>query len=503
MVNTHDSTPHPEYLIKSIAEQGYSLETALADLIDNSITAGANKIEILDSRENGALKMFISDNGKGMTFDAMLRNMQFPSSSMESKRDPSDLGRFGLGLKTASFSQTRKLTVISRAIEDASKTYRALTWDVNMLSSGVWQIIEESEEKISLLMDQYMMAESNRAGGFIDFSPNTIIVWDGLYKYDRNSDIANNIESYNDQMSNVREYLETVFHVYLSKETETLQIRINNLRLKHFNPFPEGKGVRKIKKEQIVFGDEVLTLEGFILPRDAIKESKESNNGWVTKSKGLLDLEGIYIYRENRIILFGGWNGLIRRSPNLQLARLRVRFGNKNDDKLQLNVAKSKVVLPFEKRIPFLRYIAELKDEAKREYFSVKHKAKALLNNPKEPELFTKVPTGTYMRTEINNDFTLVEDLLESLKSEDKKKFRLFLRLVENHINKIRHFSQEVSFELIEKEVGLDVEVFKTEIINLKNRGCSSNYIKKVLFRGLGLNDSEIPSELKKMIEKI
>jgi HSP90 family molecular chaperone len=100
-----DAEPNPEYLIKSIAEQGYSLETALADLIDNSITAKAQSIEILTELIEDKLTLFISDNGVGMTKKELSDNMQFPSKSMEAKREKSDLGRFGLGMKTASFSQ--------------------------------------------------------------------------------------------------------------------------------------------------------------------------------------------------------------------------------------------------------------------------------------------------------------------------------------------------------------------------------------------------------------
>ena len=95
-----DANPNPEYLIKSIAEQGYSLETALADLIDNSISADADKIEVLtDFRNKESLKMFIVDNGNGMTEKELIQNLKFPSSSVEEKRKKNDLGRFGLGLK--------------------------------------------------------------------------------------------------------------------------------------------------------------------------------------------------------------------------------------------------------------------------------------------------------------------------------------------------------------------------------------------------------------------
>jgi HSP90 family molecular chaperone len=108
------ANPNPEFLIKSIAEQGYSLETALADLMDNSITANASRIEVLTKIDQEPFTLFLSDNGDGMSKDSLKRNMQFPSKSPDDSRESNDLGRFGLGLKTASFSQTRAFTVLSR-----------------------------------------------------------------------------------------------------------------------------------------------------------------------------------------------------------------------------------------------------------------------------------------------------------------------------------------------------------------------------------------------------
>ena len=110
--------PNPEYLIKSIAEQGYSLESSLADLMDNSVSANANKIEVLIKMEQEPFTLFIADNGNGMDEETLKASMQFPSNSPENERNVSDLGRFGLGMKTASFSQCRRLTVKTRNKSD-------------------------------------------------------------------------------------------------------------------------------------------------------------------------------------------------------------------------------------------------------------------------------------------------------------------------------------------------------------------------------------------------
>src|SRR5678815_4521669 len=113
-LRSEEADPNPEYLIKSIAEQGYSLESSLADLMDNSISANADKIEVLIKMDREPFTLFIADNGSGMCGDVLKANMRFPSKSPEDSRNPLDLGRFGLGMKTASFAQTRCFTVLSR-----------------------------------------------------------------------------------------------------------------------------------------------------------------------------------------------------------------------------------------------------------------------------------------------------------------------------------------------------------------------------------------------------
>src|SRR5262245_61264680 len=118
--------PDPYLFVKSIAEQGYSLSTAIADLIDNSIAASANKVELIFNFSFTPLKVFIADNGTGMSQTKLISSMRFPSQDLEDTRTNTDLGRFGLGLKTASFSQARKFTIVSR---QGSKSFESCTWD--------------------------------------------------------------------------------------------------------------------------------------------------------------------------------------------------------------------------------------------------------------------------------------------------------------------------------------------------------------------------------------
>ena len=113
-----DATPSAALLIESIRDIGYTIETAIADLVDNSISAGANNIKILlINNDNNQPFLSVEDDGEGMTENELLSAMRLGSKDPNIVRRKDDLGRFGLGLKTASFSQCRKLTVESTKAE--------------------------------------------------------------------------------------------------------------------------------------------------------------------------------------------------------------------------------------------------------------------------------------------------------------------------------------------------------------------------------------------------
>jgi DNA topoisomerase VI subunit B len=163
--------PNPEYLIKSIAEQGYSLESSLADLVDNSVSANADKIELLIKMDQEPFTLFIADNGHGMNEEKLRASMQFPSNSPEEDRHPFDLGRFGLGMKTASFSQTRRFSVLTR--EKGTEIYSGRTWDVNFLRKvRKWRLLVTPQGEISELVEQYLTLSSGHLNGFENFNAN-------------------------------------------------------------------------------------------------------------------------------------------------------------------------------------------------------------------------------------------------------------------------------------------------------------------------------------------
>lgn len=484
-----EAKPNPEFLIKSIAEQGYSLETALADLMDNSISANATRIEVLTKIDAEPFTLFLSDNGDGMSKESLKRNMQFPSKSPDATRESNDLGRFGLGLKTASFSQTRAFIVLSR--KKGASFYSGLTWDVKHLKdSGKWEMIINSDEEIAEILEQYSNISNDHQNSSKEFIPNTIIVWRGLYKFENFLDIKNSQDALKKEITNTTsEYLSIVFHKFLERETNKLEIRINNTLVKPFNPFPkpnEKNKIRALIPYQSNFGDDIVRIQGFVLPNSSIKETKENNNPWTPYNKSLMDMEGLYIYRADRLILFGGWNGLIKKMPRLQLGRLKIDIGNKVDHLFHLNVAKSQINIPHDLKNSFLRAIVDLKAEAQKEYFN--HGIKTFTHRPSEhsSELFYKSATNKGVLLRINDEFPLLKSLKSSLSNKQKAELNFILKMSSNLINKVR---QVDNLEITGNEEidGISIDEIVKSINELLKLGLSKEQIKKDILPNLGI----------------
>jgi len=501
MIKTKEAIPNPEYLIKSISEQGYSLETALADLIDNSISANADKIEILTDSNKEPFTLFLADNGEGMSEKELKASMLFPSKSPENKRDDTDLGRFGLGMKTASFSQTRRFTVLSR--QKKSSKYSSCTWDVDYLKKQKsWLMIINSDKEIELLLQKYHQLSKNHLNEFDVFNANTIVVWQGLYKFEKYLDDDSKKTALNREITDVTsDYLSLVFHRFMEKSNNPLQIRINNIQIDSFNPFPiKESDFRSMEYKQKPFSNDSIRMEGFVLPSRSIDESRNGNSLWTTRNKGLMDMEGIYIYRSDRIIIFGGWNGLIKKAPRLQLARLRVEVGNGVDHLLHLNVAKSQVVIPHDLKKGFERYIDKLKTEAEREFYNrgVRRFPKKKKGN--KTQLFERTASNKGTLLEINSDFPLLESFMDGLSKGKKSQLKLLIKMINTVVNNIRKTHEDKPFSGVEVEDGISTNDLKVTINKLIEMGISSKKIKDEMLSILGIQMSSIPDDIMELL---
>lgn len=153
-LKTANATPAAASMVETFRAMGYSLETAMADILDNSISAGANNIWISRIWKGGQSIITIKDDGIGMNHQELIEAMRPGSQNPLEERSKSDLGRFGLGLKTASFSQCRRLTVYSKKA-DYKPVY--WTWDLDYVAkTNQWELLQWiPDEYINALDDTY------------------------------------------------------------------------------------------------------------------------------------------------------------------------------------------------------------------------------------------------------------------------------------------------------------------------------------------------------------
>ncbi|MFK7954789.1 MAG: ATP-binding protein, partial [Lysobacterales bacterium] len=280
----YKSPPRASSLIESMRDIGYSFETAIADIIDNSITAKASLVDIFCDADRHQPVIGILDNGFGMSRDELLDAMRPGSQSpLEIRRD-GDLGRFGLGMKIASFSQCRRLTVITKK----SSVVAATRWDLDYVATkDEWllQILDEDECAATPFFQE--LGDSG-----------TLVVWENLDRLCDETQKTSRKDHLYEQLDHVRNHLELVFHRFLAGERPfpKLALRINRTEIDAFDPFNSGHPATIIQPEEKIFvaGAPVL-VKSFVLPH----HKKASKADWerYAGDGGYIKNQGFYVYR--------------------------------------------------------------------------------------------------------------------------------------------------------------------------------------------------------------
>jgi len=261
-----DATPRASALIESLRDIGYSLPTALADIIDNSITADASSVRIFADTIADDPSIAIVDNGCGMDQAELIEALRPGSKNPREKRQPSDLGRFGLGLKSASFSQCRRLTVVSRKNGKVS----GARWDLD-------EVAETDRWEISLIEEPSDVPQADllRESG-------TLVLWekldrvDGGYRYDS----KRRAQHINSALAGAERHIRIVFHRFIERTGKgRLSISINNRVLDPIDPFASRHPkTQPDQPEELHLAQGVVHFQSFTIPhhkamtRDAWEE---------------------------------------------------------------------------------------------------------------------------------------------------------------------------------------------------------------------------------------
>ena len=324
--------PYAPILVESTRSIGYSFESALADIIDNSLGKSATEINVIFSSKDPQLVAVI-DNGMGMSEDELESAMRYGSKSSLDVRDKDDLGRFGLGLKTASLSQCRKLTVITKK----GGQYNAACWDLDhIIQKKDWSLIcYSTEEAMNLQLASYLN----------DYESGTIVIWQ---MFDRIIDgTANPQKVFDEKIERARSHVSLVFHRYMDNESIGNRVRIyfNNEIVDPIDPFlTTNAATQPLTEQTLRIEGSVIRVKPYILPFASKVSAKEKKK--LGELSDLRSNQGFYIYRNKRLIIWGTWFRLIKSQELNKLARIRVYIPNTLDSIWEIDIKKSTASLP-------------------------------------------------------------------------------------------------------------------------------------------------------------
>lgn len=409
-MNERECVPYAPTLIESMRSIGYSFPSAIADLLDNSVSAHAKHIEILTNPSADPF-LVILDDGDGMIKEDLYEAMRYGSSNPLTERSTDDLGRFGLGLKAASLSQCRRLVVVSKCNNEVN----ACAWDLDyVIQKGVWalQCFDEAE------LGEYPFIDRLHA-----MQHGTYIY---LCNFDRIKEGTNDLSrTFAQCLDDMGRHLSLVFHRFLE---EGLSIKVNDLSLEAKDPFLKNHRATQKKRESSfrIYGEKIV-LQPYILPH-ASKLSQEDLDK-VGGKENLKNEQGFYIYRQKRLIIWGTWFRLERKDELSKLARVMVDIPNSLDSMWSIDIKKSTAILPdiLKKNMFNAVYESILSSEAVHSYRGRKEKKNKDIDYVWERQ---KLRDG-YSYT-INRDIPQLKLLEETLNDKQVKILDSIFKLLED-----------------------------------------------------------------------
>lgn len=408
--------PSAKRLMSSLRDIGYDFPAAVADIVDNSIDAGASRVDVTLADEGLDSWVRIADDGFGMGARQLDEAMRYGSAGTY---DSDSLGHFGLGLKTGSLSQCRRLTVASR--RGCTGRIAVRRWDLDAVAEHDAWLLEAPRARSS---PQRLVAPLRGAAG-------TVVLWEKLdrilgFRRPSPGHVRRALESL---AAEVSAHLGMVFHRFLSGEASEgrrpVLMTVNGRAVEPWDPFardePKTRALAPQTVEMPVDDDEIVQLEvrPFVLPAQtefssaAAHQRAAGPNRWNRQ-------QGFYIYRRERLIQSGGWNRLRTLDEHAKLARIAIDLPIGDEHRFGINVAKMSVSLPEAVR-PSLRAIASaVVQDAQRRY------------REQEPREIAETPPavdGDRLST-ISGDWPLISSTIsEMLASDPEARDRVLLAL--------------------------------------------------------------------------
>lgn len=404
--------PRASVMIEAMRDIGYSFDSAVADIIDNSIAAGAQNIDLRYGWVADLPWIAIIDDGAGMNRGDLLEAMRPGSKDPRLERLEHDLGRFGLGLKTASFSQCRELTVISRVGVELN----GMRWDLDRVATtNRWEITEVHTSEHTELP----CSLPNTGSG-------TLVLWRKIDRMELAGigDIGH--DAFNELMAFVRQHLARIFHRFLAGEPGLKKIRmsINGTNIEPYDPFAEQNiATQKFPLELVRFRNTEVKIQAFVLPHHSKVSAKEYER--LAGPEGYLRNQGFYIYRNRRLIIWGSWFRLARQEELTKLARVRIDIPNNTDHHWGIDVRKARAHPPLIVKNRLKQVIEQIRSGAKRPYTQ---RGRVVVETDTSPVWVRKIHNDR-IEYVINDDHPLMANLLNDLEVSDRQRLRQMIRM--------------------------------------------------------------------------
>jgi hypothetical protein len=401
--------PNVGNLITSLRDIGYTFEIAVADVIDNSISANAKNIQII-ALNNPKPILGIFDDGKGMSNEELIEAMRLATQNPLVDRDEFDLGRFGLGLKTASFSQCKRLTVASK--KDGVLSIKR--WDLDFIAvENEWLLLTPSHDDYKDF-PLFQILNENENG--------TLVIWEDLDRV-KGSDFSSLIDI-------LRKHLSLVFHRFLEQTgTKKIKISINNFPLDPFNPFNiDNAATQQINEEKIKIFNEYISIQPYILPHHS-KTSQQEFERYATED-GYTKSQGFYLYRGNRLLIYGTWWGLHKISDAHKLVRIKIDISNTQDSNWGIDIKKSTAKPIPEIRSDLKRIISEVTERGSRPYTGRGKKISDKLTK----RFWDMVPENETIRFVLALDHPIYQELATRLEGQSEELLKIYLKGIQAYL---------------------------------------------------------------------
>lgn len=438
-----EAIPDASSMIETFRAIGYNLETAIADIIDNSISAQAKNIHINRIWRGGKSVISIKDDGEGMNTEEIIQAMRPGAQNPLTDRVETDLGRFGLGLKTASFSQCRKLTVLSKRKNYASAFW---SWDLDYVAqSHKWELLHWIPEEFIHELD-------NQQSG-------TLVIWTDLdrilpLKTTETDDNAH--RKFANTLDNVKNHIAMTFHRFI--EEKSIKIFWCGHEIEAWNPFCINESKTQEQPTDTINGN--VKIKGYVLPHKN-NFSTEQAYRKAEGIKGYPAMQGFYVYRGKRLLLAGDWLGLFRKEEHYKLVRIQVDLPNSLDTDWKIDIKKSKAFPPTTCCEQLESYAKSVRSKGTEVY---RHRGKILKQRAGQSfqPLWLEKKKDSKWSFVVNREHLMIQNLKNLAKEKPEQAIETLLKFLEEAIPTKTIYINEAQGEETHKTPFSDID---TDII--------------------------------------